>query len=126
MEFPLLKKYHDHPLLQVNQRERGNETTDQVGQEGEGYSGITSTLTKRKEQRKKEKAAVAKKKDKDSPDEVRFKAQKKSANRQIAASEAKNMIELLRLAQESNIYSGQELRAKFQLAENLIFQHAVC
>ena len=78
LELPILKKYHDHPLLQVNQRERGDETTDQVGQEGEGHAGITSTLTKRKEQRKKEKAAVAKKKNKDSPDEARFKAQKKS------------------------------------------------
>ena len=64
------------------------------------------------------------KKQKDTPDEVRFNAKKKAANRQIAASEAKNMIELLRLAQDSNIYSAAEMKTKFQAAEKLIFKPA--
>ena len=59
LELPILKKYHDHPFLQVNTREKGDETVEEGG---EGCAGITSTLVNRKNQRKKEKQArVAKK-----------------------------------------------------------------
>ena len=57
LELPILKQYYDHPFLQVNTRERGEEKEEE---EGESYSGITSTLAKRKEQRKKEKGRMMK------------------------------------------------------------------
>ena len=72
LEFPILKQYHDHPFLQVNTRDRGEEKGDEGG---EGYAGITSTLSNRKEQRKNDKQArVAKKKEDLTPNEGRFKA----------------------------------------------------
>ena len=45
LELSILKEYHNHPYLQVNTRERGEEKEDQ---DGEAYAGITASLKKRK------------------------------------------------------------------------------
>ena len=119
LELPILKKYWEHPYLQVNTRENGDENEmNGINEEGTAYSSVTSLLKSRKQQRKKK--DFANKKTKTAGELDHFRMQAAAANRKIAAEENKNVIAFLRLIQESNVYSSDELEEKFKVAEKKI------
>ena len=124
LELPIIKKYHDHPFLQINLRAAGGNPDDDSEKEEEGkFTSIVSSLKKRKEQRKEQKEYKKKARGtKGSIDETRrFEMQAAAANRQIKATESKNMIEFLRLAHEVSMLSRDEMKEMFLSAKRNIF-----
>ena len=125
LELPIIKKYHDHPFLQINLRAAGGNPDDDSEKEEEGkFTSIVSSLKKRKEQRKEQKEYEKKARGtKGSIDETRrFEMQAAAANRQIKATESKNMIEFLRLAHEVSMLSRDEMKEMFLSAKRNIFR----
>ena len=124
LELPIIKKYHDHPFLQINLRAAEGNPDDDSEKEEEGkFTSIVSSLKKRKEQRKEQKEYEKKARGtKGSIDETRrFEMQAAAANRQIKATESKNMIKFLRLAHEVSMLSQDEMKEMFQSAKRNIF-----
>ena len=117
LELPILKRYYEHPYLKVNTRKRG--TDDETNSEGSTYSSVTSPLKNRKQQRAENEKGHKRNKP-EQPPANQFDVQAAAANRQIATEENRNMIDFLRLMQESNVYTSEEMKTKFIRAEKKI------
>ena len=123
LELPIVKKYHDHPFLQVNLRVSEDPDDDSEKEEDGKFASIVSSLKKRKEQRKEQKEYDKRTRNANGGCEEtrRFDMQADAANRQIKATESKNMIEFLRLAQESSVWTQDEMKDMFVSAKESIF-----
>ena len=109
-----------HAYLQVNTRENGDEVeVNLVEDVSTLFSSVTLSLKSRKQQRKGNDKTGSKKMKTDTSSN-HFVFQAEAANRQIATQEKKNMIDLLRLMQESTVYSHDEMKEKFLHAEKKI------
>ena len=120
LELPVVKKHHNHPFLKVNLRaSEGDSGEDSEKEEDGKFGSIVSSLKKRKQQRKEQQDLRKKGKGQNSggDDGHQFELQAAAANCQIAATESKNMIEFLRLAQDSAVWSQTEMREMFVLAK---------
>ena len=80
---------------------------------------MTPSLKNRKQQRSDNEKG-RKKSNLNEPPTNQFHVQAAAANRQISTEENKNMIDFLRLMQESNVYTVDEMRNKFIRAEKKI------
>ena len=109
-----------HAYLQVNTRENGDEVeVNLVEDVSTSFSSVTLSLKSRKQQWKENYKTRSKKMKKDTISN-QFVLQAAAANRQIATQENKNMIDFLRLMQESTVYSQDEMKEKFLHAEKKI------
>ena len=123
LELPIVKKYHDHPFLQINLRASEDGSGEDSEKEEDGkFRSVVSSLKKRRQQRKDQKEGDKKSKGGIANDDShKFEMQAAAANRQIAATESKNMIEFLRLAQESTVWTQGEMKDMFLSAKDTIF-----
>ena len=126
LELPVVKKYHDHVFLQVNQRGSEELGTDSENEEDGRFQSIVSSLKKRKVQRKEQKEYDKKRRGPSSGNsggggDEKFEMQAAAANRQIAVAESKNMIEFLQMAQQSSMWEQDELKEMFVTARDNIF-----
>ena len=122
LELPIVKKYHDHPFLQVNIRALDDGTDSEKEEDGK-FTSVVSSLKKRKQQRREQKDFDKKARSANSngSGDEKFEMQAAAANRQIAVAEGKNMIEFLRIAQDSSVWDSSELKDMFVSAKNSIF-----
>ena len=98
------------------------EGSDSKKEEDGNYSSVVSSLKKRKQQRKEQKDFDKKAwSGNGGGNDEKFEMQAAAANRQIAVTEGKNMIEFLRIAQESSVWDRSELKDMFLSAKNSIF-----
>ena len=124
LELPVMKKYHDHAFLRVNLRASEDNSGDESEKEEDGkFSSVVSSLKKRKQQRKEQKEMDSKKKTavEGGGEARKFELQAAASNRQITATESKNMIEFLHLAQDSTVWSQNEMQEMFVSAKRSIF-----
>ena len=101
LELLIVKKYHDHPFLQVNQR-ASKENYDSNKERDGRFTGVLLSLKERNEQKEYDK----KRRTTNSTigEDDTFKLQAATSNCQIAVAESKNMIEFLRMAQGSSVW----------------------
>ena len=106
-------------------RESGEEEQlSDTGNDDAKFTSTVATLKNRKQQRKTvEEARMKKRKVTNDSSNHQFNLQAAAANRQLASLENKNIIDFLRLAQESKVYNEDELRTKFREAEKSILKN---
>ena len=117
---PILKKYHDHRLFQVNARSADEDDDTDIE-----FKSVINGVKRRKEQRSQMKKEEKKRKEKKKANQMlsedkRFAMQAASANRQIAVAESKAKIDFLRLMQESKVYTPVELKKELDAAKESI------
>ena len=118
LELPVVKKHYDHPFLKVNLRAADDEDDSEKEEDGR-FQGIVSSLTKRKQQRKEHCTYDKKARGDDTDKKLYLQAQ--AANRHLAISESKNMIDFLHLVKDSDILDQNEMKGMFLTAKKRIF-----